>query len=70
MGGGCSQAGVVLLFSVDMGGSSAPRAWVDVLWCLVGVGNYNNYGVWTTDRFLFSGGLASESRDGSTLNWE
>ena len=36
---------------------------------LVGVGNYNNYGVWTTDRFLFSGGLASESRDGGTPNW-
>uniref|UniRef100_A0A2N9GRP1 Uncharacterized protein n=1 Tax=Fagus sylvatica TaxID=28930 RepID=A0A2N9GRP1_FAGSY len=34
MDGGCSQASVVLLFSVDMGGSSAPRAWVDVLWCL------------------------------------
>uniref|UniRef100_A0A2N9FEI5 Uncharacterized protein n=1 Tax=Fagus sylvatica TaxID=28930 RepID=A0A2N9FEI5_FAGSY len=32
MGRGCSQAGVVLLFSMDMGGSSAQRAWVDVLW--------------------------------------
>ena len=36
---------------------------------LVGVGNYNNYGVWTTHRFLFSGGLASESHDGDTPNW-
>uniref|UniRef100_A0A2N9HYZ3 Transmembrane protein n=1 Tax=Fagus sylvatica TaxID=28930 RepID=A0A2N9HYZ3_FAGSY len=73
VGVNCSQASVLLLFSVGVGFiRQAWCIWVVLRWAWVDVLRWEwvititmDYGVWTTNGFLFSGALASESRDGS-----